>query len=107
TRYGATFNPRVGIVAQPAAGTTLKLLYGSAYLAPSPYQAHVHFGSFYSTDGGETYASSYWHLPNPNLRPQQKKTVEANALQALGGSFQLSASAFYSRFTNLVRDSDP
>jgi outer membrane receptor protein involved in Fe transport len=30
TRYGATFNPRLGLVARPTSRTTLKLLYGSA-----------------------------------------------------------------------------
>ena len=84
TRYGATFNPRLGVVARPTSRTTLKLLYGSAYLAPSPFQSNVHFGSFYSTDGGQTYASSYWHLSNPDLKPQQKKTIEVNLLQAMG-----------------------
>jgi iron complex outermembrane receptor protein len=106
TRYGATFNPRVGLVARPAAGTTVKLLYGSAFLAPSPYQAYAHFGSFYSTDGGQTYASDYWHVGNPDLQPQEKKTVEVNLLQGLGSRFQLSASAFYSRLTNLLQQAD-
>jgi outer membrane cobalamin receptor len=107
TRYGATFNPRVGVVAQPASGTTLKLLYGSAFLAPSPYQAYQHFGSFNSNDGGKTFASNFWHLPNPDLEPQRKKTVEVELLQAVGGQFELSGSAFYSRFTNLVEGGDP
>ena len=106
TRYGATFNPRVGIVTQPASSTTVKLMYGSAYLAPSPYQEYSHYGSFYSTDDGQTYASSYWHLGNANLKPQQKKTVEANVLQGLGRSFQVSGSAFYSRLTHSLKESD-
>jgi len=106
TRFGATFNPRVGIVTQPATSTTVKLMYGSAYLAPSPYQENSRYGSFYSTDGGQTYASSYWHLGNQDLKPQQKKTVELNVLQGLGRSFQLSGSAFYSRFTHTVKESD-
>jgi outer membrane receptor for ferrienterochelin and colicin len=105
TRYGGTFNPRVGLVARPSGTTTLKLLYGSAFLAPSPYQSFSHYGSFYSVDGGTTYASSYWHLPNPDLKPQHKKTVEVNLLQS-AGSFQLSASAFYSRFAGLLKESD-
>jgi outer membrane receptor protein involved in Fe transport len=107
TRYGATFNPRVGLVARPTEDTVLKVLYGTAFLAPSPYQAYAHWGSFYSTDGGRTYASDYWHLPNPNLEPQQKKTVEVNLLQSLGQSFQLSASAFFTRLTNLINEADP
>jgi outer membrane cobalamin receptor len=106
TRYGATFNPRLGVVARPTSRTTLKLLYGSAYLAPSPFQSNVHFGSFYSTDGGQTYASKYWHLSNPDLQPQQKKTIEVNLLQAMGSQFHLSASAFASRFTNLIKEYD-
>src|SRR5207245_601026 len=47
SRYGGTLNPRVGVVTQPTANTTLKFLYGTAFLAPSPYQAYGHWGSFY------------------------------------------------------------
>jgi outer membrane cobalamin receptor len=46
-------------------------------------------------------------VPNPDLKPQQKKTIEANLLQNLGRSFHLSASAFYSRFTQTLKESDP
>lgn len=106
TRYGETFNPRVGVVAQPRGGTTLKLLYGTAFLAPSPYEAYGHYGSFYSTDGGQTFASDFWHLANPNLKPQQEKTVEINLLQAVGTHFHVTASAFHARFANLIKEAD-
>ena len=106
TRFGGTFNPRLGLVARPTATTTLKFLYGTAFLAPSPYQQYAHYGSFYSTDGGQTYASSYWHLPGPALKPQEKKTAEVNLLQSLGHNFQLSGSAFYTRMTNLINAAD-
>jgi len=106
TRFGWTFNPRAGVVARPAPGTTFKLLYGTAYLAPSPYQEYGHYGSFYSTDGGQTYASSYWHVPNPGLKPQLKKTVELNVLQTLGTALHLSASAFYSSFSDTIKEAD-
>jgi outer membrane cobalamin receptor len=107
SRYGGTINPRVGVVTRPTPSTTLKLLYGTAFLAPSPYQSYSHFGSFSSVDGGQTYSSTYWHLPNPNLQPQEKRTVEVNLLQTLGRSLQLSASAFYSRFSNLIQPYGP
>lgn len=107
TRFGSTFNPRIGVVTQPTAGTKIKVMYGSAYLAPSPYQSSAHYGSFYSTDGGQTYASNYWHVPNPDLKPQHKKTVEVNLLQSLGRSVQLTGSAFYSHFTQTLKESDP
>jgi outer membrane receptor protein involved in Fe transport len=103
SRFGATFNPRAGLVLQARPGTTLKMLYGSAYLAPSPFQSFSHYGSFQSADGGQTYSSTYWHLGNPDLKPQRKKTVEINLLQALGESLRLGASASYSRLDNLVK----
>lgn len=106
TRYGTTFNPRIGAVLQPSSATTVKLLYGSAFLAPSPYQSYAHYGSFYSTDGGQTYASSYWHVPNPDLKPERKQTVEVNLRQALGTSFFLTGSAFYSRLSNMIKAVD-
>src|SRR5207249_3129073 len=71
-----------------------------------PYQAYSHYGAFYSTDGGQTFASSYWHVPNPDLKPQTKKTLELNVLRELGGNVELSAAAFYSRFNNIVNESD-
>ena len=107
TRYGGTFNPRAGLVLKTDNDTTLKLLYGTAYLAPSPYEAYSHYGSFYTTDGGQTYASDYWHVPNPDLRPQQKKTVEVNVLQPIDESFVASASVFYSWLTDLRLPADP
>jgi iron complex outermembrane receptor protein len=107
TRFGATFNPRAGIVAHVTPATTFKLLYGTAYLAPSPYQEYGHYGSFYSTDGGATFASDYWHLPNPNLKPQLKQTVEANVVHEIGSTVSVSASAFTSHLTNLVQLADP
>jgi outer membrane receptor for ferrienterochelin and colicin len=107
TRYGATFNPRVGLVANPFRGTTLKLLYGTAYLAPSPFQAFSHYGSFYSTDGGQTFQSDYWHLPNPDLKPQHISTVQVTAVQGLGPLASLSGSVFSSRARNLIKSTDP
>jgi len=106
-RYGGTFNPRLGLVARPAADTTIKMLYGTAYLAPSPYQSYGHYGAFYSEDGGQTYASEYWHLPNPDLKPQKKRTFEVNMVQGLGASFAVSATAFHSLMTDVIQESDP
>jgi outer membrane cobalamin receptor len=106
TRFGATFNPRLGVVARPSGRTTLKVLYGTAYLAPSAYQEYSHYGSFYTTDGGATYASDYWHLPNPDLKPQRKQTIETELVQQLGPFISLSVAGFYSRITDLVQESD-
>jgi iron complex outermembrane receptor protein len=107
SRFGATFNPRVGVVSRLTAGSTLKLLFGTAYLAPSPYQEYAHHGAFTSTDGGRSYTSDFWHLPNPSLQPQRKQTAEVQLQQRIGAAVLLTTSAFYSRFVNLVAPSDP
>jgi outer membrane receptor for ferrienterochelin and colicin len=103
TRYGATFNPRTGFVSRPSDRTTLKLLFGTAYLAPSPYVAYGHYGSFVTTDGGHTYTSSFWHLGNPDLQPQHKRTLELDLHQMLTDEVSVSGSSFYTRFTNLIQ----
>jgi outer membrane receptor protein involved in Fe transport len=106
SRYGASLNPRAGLVLTPGGGTTLKLLAGRAFLAPSPYQAYSHYGSFTSTDGGVTYSGQYWHVPNPDLQPQRKTTLEASLTQAVGSGLQIAASGFYSRYTHLIKEAD-
>lgn len=106
SRYGATFNPSFGLVATPRPATTLKLLYGTAFLAPSPYQAHSHYGAFYSVDGGATYQSEFWHLGNPGLEPEYESTVQATVQQAVGKFFNVSGSVFRSRVTNIIQESD-
>ena len=108
SRFGASFNPRLGVVMRPGeAATTVKALYGTAFLAPSPYQAYGHHGSFYSLDGGQTYQSEYWHVPNPDLKPQRKKTLEVNVLQAVTESVGVSLTSFYSHVKDAIRESDP
>ncbi len=105
TRYGNTFNPRVGLVWQASTDTSIKVLYGSAFLAPTPFQAFSHYGGFYSTDGGETYASNFWHLPNPELKPQKKTTAEVTARRSVGSTVDVWGAVFHSRLTDLIRES--
>ena len=107
SQYGATFNPRVGVVSRLTPRTTLKLLYGTAYLAPSPYEQYAHYGKFTSTDGGATYTSDFWHLPNPGLRPQLKQTAEVQLRQEVGAAVLFTASGFYTRMSDLIVQSDP
>jgi outer membrane receptor for ferrienterochelin and colicin len=107
SRYGGTINPRLGAVIKPASGTAVKVLAGTAFLAPSPYQASAHYGSFYSTDGGATYVSDFWHLGNPDLKPQKKYTLEASVTQSIGSLLSVSASAFYSHMKDVIKHDDP
>lgn len=106
SRYGGTLNPRLGAVLKPRAGTSLKLLFGSAFLAPSPYESTSHFGSFYSADGGQTYASDFWHLGNPDLKPQKEYTLQASATQSLGSLVSVSVTGFSSRMKDVIKHAD-
>ncbi len=101
SNYGSTFNPRLGIVYTPTSRTTIKALYGSAFLAPRPFDAYEHYGSFYTTDSGRTYKSSYWHLPNPELEPIYEKTFEMSMKQFIGSEFSISVTGYYTKLTNL------
>ncbi len=76
SRYGSSFNPRLGVVWRPTAKVVVKGLYGEAFLAPSPYAAFKEFGSFVSFDDGATFQSFFMLLSNPDLQPQENRSAE-------------------------------
>ncbi len=93
SRYGDSFNPRMGLTWSPAPTTTLKVLYGSAFLAPSPYQAYLHYGAFEPVAGGG-YQSAFWRLPNPELKPQRIRTLEVSGQHLFDVGMELELSLF-------------
>lgn len=110
TRYGAIFNPRMGLVVTPLSGKRenlkLKAMYGEAFLAPSPWKAESHFGSF-SPDvnaAGDTVGltAGFWHLPNPNLEPEKLRTGEFSVIGKLGKGLLLSVNGYYNEVRNLI-----
>jgi iron complex outermembrane receptor protein len=101
SRYGSSFNPRLGLVWTPADTTTLKVMYGTAFLAPSPYAAFRHYGGFFTTDGGATYQSSYWHLPNPGLKPEKAQTLELSFRTLIGSSLSVTMDVYQSVYKDL------
>ncbi len=102
SRYHSTFNPRLGVVYAPTSKTNIKLLYGSAFLAPAPSAAFMHYGSFYSNDTGKTYYSYYVWVPSPNLDPMKSQNGEISIQQYLGGELSVTAGAWYTRLTDLL-----
>lgn len=90
SRLGGSANsPRAGVIYQidPNA-TTLKLLYGSAYRAPSAFE------QFYSTPDHNVVLGS--------LRPETVKTYELVAEHRLDQKTTLGASAFHYAMNNLI-----
>jgi outer membrane receptor for ferrienterochelin and colicins len=92
--FGGSTNPRVALIYHPASSTTAKLLYGSAFRAPVPYESNPDYGPFY--------------VSNPKLQPEKIRSVEGILEQGLGSHVQASASVFYNRITNLITlETDP
>jgi len=86
---GNTLNPRVALVYQPAAATTLKLLYNEGFRAPSMYE-------LYYQDGGISAKA------NPNLRPEKIRSWELIWEQKLGPGLLFKTAGFYYRVNDLI-----
>lgn len=101
SRYGSTVNPRGGLVYTPRPTTTIKLLYGEAYQAPSPYRAYSNYGTFelvgadYENVGGV-------RLPSPDLDPEELKTWELGIVEDATEDLKLKADFFYTEAKDLI-----
>ena len=92
--FGGSANPRLGLIYHPASSTTAKILYGSAFRAPVPYESNPDYGPFY--------------VGNPNLQPEKIRSVEGILEQGLGSHLRASGSLFYNRITSLITlETDP
>jgi len=85
---GGSTNPRAALIYHATSSTTAKLLYGSAFRAPVPYET--------TPDYGPSYVSS------SNLQPEKIRSVEGILEQGLGSHLSASASVFYNRITDLI-----
>ncbi|MBK8011224.1 MAG: TonB-dependent receptor plug domain-containing protein [Deltaproteobacteria bacterium] len=83
--YGAQVTGRAAFVARPWSSTTFKLMYGSAFKAPSPFLLYAN-----PLLPGDVIGS-------PDLRPQLVHTVEGSMSRILLPGLTAEASAGYSR----------
>ena len=105
TRYGLTVNPRAGVTFMPTKKLNFKLLYGQAYLAPSPYTAYQHYGAFLpTTDAGGVngLTGPFWHLPNPDLEPEKLNSIELGTGFTASENLIFSANGYYNMIDNLI-----
>jgi iron complex outermembrane receptor protein len=88
-RYEAfgTTSPRVGLIFTPGSATTVKLLAGRAFRAPNEFELHF---------------ESIGYRANPALKPERIETLEVMGQRLLGGSVQISLSAFRNRLSALI-----
>ncbi|MCP4520114.1 MAG: TonB-dependent receptor [Cytophagales bacterium] len=105
TRYGSSFSPRLGLVLTPVEKLKVKLLYGQAFLAPSPYVSYQHYGSFIPvTENGNVkgFQSFFWHLPNPDLNPERLSTYELGVDYKITDEIRLFVNGYYNQITDLI-----
>lgn len=92
--FGGTTNPRVAMIFNPRKKTTLKLVYGRAFRAPTPYEL-------------------YWRQPgatksNPLLSPETTNTTELVLEQFLGKRYRVTATNFHYKINGLItQQTDP
>lgn len=92
--FGGTTNPRVGLIYHLLRSTTAKVLYGSAFRAPAPYELYADFGPFYES--------------NLSLQPETIRTVEGVVDQGLGDRLSVEGSVFHNRISKLITlNTDP
>jgi iron complex outermembrane receptor protein len=77
--FGGAISPRAAVLLEPAAGTTVKLLYGRAYRAPNVW---------------ESQASGFGYERNDALHEERARTLELVVQQRLAGSLLGTASVF-------------
>jgi outer membrane receptor for ferrienterochelin and colicins len=85
--FGGSTNPRLGLIYHVFHPTTLKLLYGTAFRAPEPFELEPDF-AFYDD--------------NPHLKPETIRSVEGIVEQGLGQHFTLSGSVFRNSINDLI-----
>lgn len=103
SRYGGTFNPRVGFVYQPFASTSFKVLYGEAFRAPTPMDTSEVYGIFSGKKNAQgQYTSSFFHAPNQNLKPEKSRTLEFELNHFFNNNFNVSLSGYYTKLQNLI-----
>ena len=83
----ATLAPRLALVVTPDNATTLKLLYGEAFRAPSASEADL---------------STSFYTKNPGLRPERIRTFEVEMQRRLYSPLLLSLSLFDYHIKNLI-----
>jgi outer membrane receptor for ferrienterochelin and colicins len=86
--FGGTTNPRFGLIYHMTHATTLKLLYGTAFRAPEPFELKPDYGAFYDD--------------NLQLKPETIRSVEWVVEQGLGSHITLSGSVFHNAINNLI-----
>lgn len=87
--FGASTNPRLALIYSPLAETTLKLLYGRAFRAPTVYELYYHDG--YTTA-----------KPNTQIDPETIDSFELVWEQQLNRNVRSAVSLYHNEIKHLI-----
>lgn len=93
--FGESANPRFGFIWHPLDTTTVKLLYGTAFRAPSVFENEAT-----ASDIGEP--STDIDILNTGLRPEEIETIQFGLEQYLTPSTRLTATLYRYRMDGLL-----
>lgn len=106
SRYENTFNPRAGVVYRPDNKTTIKALYGTAFLAPTTFDCYAYYGAFETADSGRSFRANFMHLPNPNLQPITSKNAEVSINHYFTNNLSVTLDGYYTVLSGLHEFAD-
>lgn len=92
TIYGSTFNPRLGLVANPNQKISIKALFGTAYIQPSNYYRWENWAAVIGM-----------HIPNIDIKPEQLRSYELSLNYLLNKNFSFKVLGFRNDMTNIIR----
>lgn len=86
--YGSTMNPRVAIINQPSSALTFKLLYGSAFRAPTNFELYA--------------APTGIRIPNMDLKPERIHTYEVNMIYVPVKILSMQVNVFQNELKSII-----
>lgn len=102
SNYGSTVNPRVGLVYEVDSKNIVKMLYGEAFVAPTPRFTHDHFGAFTLQRDDGLYQSFFMQIPNTDLKPEELQTIEFNYQKVFNNELNIQTALFHTKVKNLI-----
>jgi outer membrane receptor for ferrienterochelin and colicin len=111
TRFAESINPRLGLVVSTNdKKLRFRVLYGEAFLAPSPEKTFTQSASFAirldnpaqpNTSTGNRLAT-YFRTANPDLKPEKLRTLESSVSYFLTPTLALGVNGYYTQLENLI-----
>jgi iron complex outermembrane receptor protein len=92
TIFESTFNPRLGLVANPNDKISIKALFGTAYIQPSNYYRYENWASVVGM-----------HIPNIDIKPEQLKSYELSFNYLITKNLSFKILGFRNEMTNIIR----